>query len=228
MERVQRLYGLDRPWYEQYLRWVGNVLRGDLGVSTRTQHPVLEELLRTFPATVELALTAMIFAVGVGVPLGYFAARRHGTWLDHASVAGSLFGITIPVFFLGYMLKFAFAEKLGILPTAGRQDPLMDAEHPTGFYVLDGLVTGNPEAALDALAHLILPGIALGTIPLAIVVRITRASVLDVLHEDYVRTAEARACARPRSAGGTCCATPCSRWSRSSASRSACCWAGRC
>ncbi|GGS55989.1 peptide ABC transporter permease [Planobispora rosea] len=190
--RVKRLYGLDRPWYEQYLTWVGNVFRGDLGVSSRTQHPVLEELLRTFPATVELALTAMIFAVGVGVPLGYFAARRHGTWLDHLSVAGSLFGITIPVFFLGYMLKFVFAEKLGILPTDGRQDPLMDAEHPTGFYVLDGLVTGNPEAAWDALTHLVLPGVALGTIPLAIVVRITRASVLDVLHEDYVRTAEAK------------------------------------
>jgi peptide/nickel transport system permease protein len=192
VERVKKLYGLDRPWYEQYLTWVGNVFRGDLGVSSRTQHPVTEELLRTFPATVELSLTAMIFAVGVGVPLGYLAARRHGTWVDHLSVAGSLFGITVPVFFLGYMLKFAFAEKLGILPTAGRQDPLIDAGHPTGFYVLDGLVTGNPEAFWDALAHLVLPGVALGTIPLAIVVRITRASVLDVLHEDYVRTAEAK------------------------------------
>ncbi|AWS42610.1 ABC transporter permease [Streptosporangium sp. 'caverna'] len=192
VERVRRLYGLDRPWYEQYFTWVGNLLRGDLGVSTRTQHPVLEELLRTFPATMELALTAMIFAVGVGIPLGYFAARRHGSWLDHLSVAGSLFGITIPVFFLGYMLKFVFAEKLGILPTDGRQDPLLDVVHPTGFYVLDGLVSGNLEAFTDAFRHLILPGIALGTIPLAIVVRITRASVLDVLHEDYVRTAEAK------------------------------------
>jgi peptide/nickel transport system permease protein len=192
VERVRKLYGLDRPWYEQYFTWVGNLLRGDLGVSSRTQHPVLEELLRTFPATVELALTAMIFAVGVGIPLGYFAARRHGSWLDHLSVAGSLFGITIPVFFLGYMLKFVFAEKLGILPTDGRQDPLLDVVHPTGFYVLDGLVSGNLEAFADAFKHLILPGIALGTIPLAIVVRITRASVLDVLHEDYVRTAEAK------------------------------------
>ncbi|GAA3447272.1 ABC transporter permease [Planomonospora venezuelensis] len=190
--RVKKLYGLDRPWYEQYLTWVGNVFRGDLGVSSRTQHPVVEELLRTFPATVELALVAMVFAVGAGVPLGYLAARRHGTWIDHVSVAGSLFGITIPVFFLGYMLKFVFAEKLGLLPTDGRQDPLLDAGHPTGFYVLDGLVTGNMEAFGDALAHLVLPGVALGTIPLAIVVRITRASVLDVLHEDYVRTAEAK------------------------------------
>ncbi|GAA3113598.1 ABC transporter permease [Planomonospora alba] len=190
--RVRGLYGLDRPWYEQYLDWIGGVLGGDLGVSSRTQRPVAEELARTFPATVELALTALVFAVGAGVPLGYLAARRHGTWLDHLTVTGSLFGITVPVFFLGYMLKFAFAEKLGLLPTDGRQDPLIDAEHPTGFYVLDGLLTQNMEAFGDALAHLVLPGIALGTIPLAIVVRITRASVLDVLHEDYVRTAEAK------------------------------------
>src|SRR5512144_1618062 len=123
---------------------------------------------------------AMVFAVGLGIPLGYLAARRFGSWPDTASVAGSLVGITIPVFFLAIMLKYVFAVRLGWLPTVGRQDVLIDAEHPTNFYVLDGIVTGNFAASWDAVKHLILPAIALGSIPLAIISRVTRASVLDV------------------------------------------------
>jgi peptide/nickel transport system permease protein len=137
-------------------------------------------------------MSALIFAIVIGIPLGYFAARRFGTWLDNVSVAGSLLGVAIPVFFLAYLLKYVFAVRLGWLPTQGRQDPRLDAEHPTGLYVLDGIVTGNVPAAWDAIIHLILPAVALGSIPLAIIVRITRASVLDVVHEDYVRTAEAK------------------------------------
>jgi peptide/nickel transport system permease protein len=190
--QINRLYGLDRPWYEQYWSFLVRVAHLNLGSSIRTQRPVTEEFLRLFPATIELALVATLFAVGFGIPLGYLAARRHTTWLDNVSVIGSLIGVTIPVFFLGYILKYVFAVKFGWLPTTGRQDPRLFTDHPTGFYLLDGLLVGRPGASWDALKHLVLPGVALGTIPLAIVARITRASVLDVVHEDYVRTAEAK------------------------------------
>ncbi len=194
LARINEIYGFDKPLWEQYLGYVGRALQGDFGVSLRNQQPVLEEFLRLFPATVELALAAMVFAIGLGIPLGYLAARRHLTWIDTTSVIGSLIGVTIPVFFLGYILKYVFAVQLGWLPSQGRQSTreFVGIEHPTGFYVLDGLLIGRPDAAWDALVHLVLPAIALGTIPLAIIVRITRASVLDVVHEDYVRTAEAK------------------------------------
>ena len=134
----------------------------------------------------------MIFAIAFGVPLGFFAAKRYGSAFDHGSLVASLIGISIPVFFLAILLKYVFAVELGWLPTIGRQDVLINADHPTGFYVLDGIITLNFEAAWDAAAHLILPAIALGSIPLAILARITRASVLDVQNEDYVRTARAK------------------------------------
>ena len=134
----------------------------------------------------------MIFAIGLGIPLGYLAARKHGSWLDSASVIGSLIGVAIPVFFLAYLLRLVFAVKLGWLPGSGRQDVRIDATRITNFYVLDGILTREWDAAWDAVLHLILPAIALGTIPLAIIVRITRASVLDVVNEDYVRTANAK------------------------------------
>jgi peptide/nickel transport system permease protein len=185
-------YGLDQPVYVQYWRFLTRAIRLDFGTSLQTQRPVTDEFLTRFPATIELAVGALIFAVGIGVPLGYFAARRHGTILDNLSVVGSLIGVTIPVFFLAFLLKYVFAVQLGWLPDSGRNEPRLVATHPTNFYVLDGLLTREFDASWDALKHLILPAIALGTIPLAIIVRITRASVLDVVHEDYVRTAEAK------------------------------------
>jgi peptide/nickel transport system permease protein len=189
---VRETYGLNRPVHEQYLTFVRRVAQGDLGVSVETRRPVTEEIKRRFPATVELAGTAILFAVAVGIPLGYVAARRQGSWLDNASTVGSLIGISIPVFALGYLLKYVFAVRLGWLPSSGRESPTSFAEHPTGFYVLDGLITGNPSASWEAIRHLILPAVALGTIPLAFITRITRASVLEVSNEDYVRTAEAK------------------------------------
>jgi peptide/nickel transport system permease protein len=194
--RVNALYGFDRPVWEQYLAYLARVLQGDLGTSTTTRRPVVEELVRLFPATIELTLLALVIAVGVGVPLGYLAARRHHTWVDNVSVVGSLIGVTIPVFFLGFILKYVFAVQLGWLPASGRQDARIFTDHPTGFYVLDGLLVGRPDAAWDAVLHLILPAVALATIPLAIIARITRAAVLDVLGEDYVRTAEAKGLTR--------------------------------
>ncbi|MGF1648728.1 MAG: ABC transporter permease [Kineosporiaceae bacterium] len=194
--RVNALYGFDQPVWEQYLAYLARVLQGDLGTSTTTRQPVVDELVRLFPATIELTLLALLLAVGVGVPLGYLAARRHHTWVDNLSVVGSLVGVTIPVFFLGFILKYVFAVQLGWLPASGRQNARIFTEHPTGFYVLDGLLVGRPDAAWDAVQHLILPAVALATIPLAIIARITRAAVLDVLGEDYVRTAEAKGLTR--------------------------------
>jgi peptide/nickel transport system permease protein len=137
-------------------------------------------------------MTAMFIAIVVGVPLGYVAAKRHGTWVDHTSLFAALIGISIPVFLLGILLKYVFSVKLGLLPTVGRIDPLIDADHPTNFYVLDSILTLNFAAFWSSVEHLILPSIALATIPLAIIARITRASVLDVQNEDYVRTAKAK------------------------------------
>jgi len=190
--QLNQLYGFDRPVWEQYLRYMQRLLTGDLGVSTTTRQPVLDELLRLFPATIELSVFALVLAVGLGIPLGYVAARRHLTWVDNSAVLASLIGVSIPVFFLAYIFKYVFAVRLAWLPATGRQDARIFSEHPTGFYVLDGFLVGDTTAALDAFAHLILPAAALATIPLAIIARITRASVLDVVNEDYVRTAEAK------------------------------------
>ena len=150
------------------------------------------EIRERFPATIELAFAAMTFALVFGLPLGFFAAKRYGQAFDHGSLVLSLLGVSIPVFFLAIILKYIFSVRLGWLPSIGRQDVLIDAEHPTGFYVLDGIITGNWNAAWDAFLHLILPAIALGSIPLAIIARVTRASTLDVQNEDYVRTARAK------------------------------------
>jgi peptide/nickel transport system permease protein len=192
IEQVNRQYGLDRPIWVQYSKYVQSLLQGDLGTSIASRRPVTEEISRRFPATVELAMAAMIFAVGLGIPLGFVAAKRYRSWVDQGSLVVSLIGISIPVFFLGILLKYVFAVKLGLLPTVGRIDVRLDAEHPTGFYVLDSIVTLDFEAFLSTVEHLILPAIALGSIPLAIIARITRASVLDVQNEDYVRTARAK------------------------------------
>jgi peptide/nickel transport system permease protein len=189
---IERQYGLDKPVWQQYLRFVQKTGSGDFGDSITTRRPVVEELKQRFPATVELAVAAMIFSVLLGVPLGFIAAKRHGSWVDHSSLIASLIGISIPIFFLAILLKYVFAVRLGWLPTVGRLSVLIDLEHPTNFYVLDAILTGNMEALWDALKHLILPAVALGTIPLAIIARITRAAVLDVQNEDYVRTARAK------------------------------------
>jgi peptide/nickel transport system permease protein len=189
--RIQ--YGLDEPIYEQYWRYLQKTFGDrDLGTSIASRRPITEELQERFPATIELAISAMLFATLIGIPLGFTAAKRHGGAVDHASLFLSLIGVSIPIFFLALILKWAFAVELGWLPSVGRQDVLIDAEHPTNFYVLDGIITGNWNAAWDAVKHLILPAIALGSIPLAIIARITRASVLDVQNEDYVRTARAK------------------------------------
>ncbi|HWC14649.1 MAG TPA: ABC transporter permease [Actinomycetota bacterium] len=192
IEQINEALGLDQPVHVQYGRYLKNVASGDLGASVRTRQPVTDELARRFPATVELSIAAMFFAILLGIPLGFIAAKRYGGILDNASLVASLIGVSIPVFFLALLLKYLFAVKLGWLPTIGRLSLTEQLDHPTNFYIVDAIVTGNWSALRDALEHLVLPAIALGTIPLAIVARITRAATLDVLSEDYVRTARAK------------------------------------
>ncbi|ABS04461.1 peptide/nickel transport system permease protein [Kineococcus radiotolerans] len=189
---VNARYGFDQPVWQQYLTYLGQIVRGDFGSSINTGEPVVSTFAERFPATIELALAALVLAIALGIPLGYLAARRRGGWLDNAVVGGSLLGVVVPVFFLAVILKYLLAIELGWFPTTGRQDARIDATHVTNFYVLDGLLTREWDASWDALVHLVLPALALGSIPLAIIVRITRASVLDVLGDDHVRTARAK------------------------------------
>ncbi|EST29844.1 ABC transporter permease [Streptomyces niveus] len=190
--RINRALGLDEPVWVQYGRFIKRIFELDLGTSTQTGQPVWEEFTLRFPATVELSVAAIAIAIVVGIPLGYFAARRRGSWLDATAVSGSLLGICIPVFFLALLLKGLFAVNLGIFPSYGRLSTGIDATKVTGFAVLDGLLTGEFDASWDAVMHLVLPAVALASIPLAVIVRMTRASVLEVLGEDYVRTAESK------------------------------------
>src|SRR5215210_7082009 len=192
IRQIERQYGLDKPIHIQYWRYVKTVAQGDLGTTIRSRRPVSDELKERFPATIELTVAALLFAVVLGIPLGFVAAKRYGTLVDHASLVTSLVGISIPIFFLAILLKYVFAGKLGLLPTVGRIDVLIDIDHPTNFYALDALLAGDLVALWDVIKHLILPAVALGSIPLAIVARITRAAVLDVQNEDYVRTARAK------------------------------------
>ena len=192
IRQIEEQYGLNEPIHVQYWSYLKTVGKGDLGTTIRTRRPVTDELRERFPATIELTFAALLFATLLGVPLGFVAAKRYGTWVDHSSLVISLIGISIPIFFLAILLKYVFAVKLGLLPTVGRISVLIDLEHPTNFYLLDALIAGDPEAFWDVSKHLILPAIALGSIPLAITARITRAAVLDVQNEDYIRTARAK------------------------------------
>jgi peptide/nickel transport system permease protein len=192
VKQYREQYGLDESIPVQYVKYVKELLKGNLGVSTISRRTVTDEIRDRFPATMELALAAMLFAVLLGVPLGFIAAKRHRRIADHLTMVGSLVGISIPVFFLAIILKYIFAVRLGWLPSVGREDVLATRNHPTKFYTLDAIIETDWSAFVDAVKHLVLPAIALGSIPLAIITRITRASVLDVQNEDYVRTARAK------------------------------------
>ena len=189
---LTKALGYDQPILVQYGKFMQRVLSGNFGNSIRTGDPVMEVIGRAFPATVELSISALIIAVGLGIPLGYLAARHRARILDNLTIVGTLIGISIPIFFLGYLLKEGFTQNIHWFPPSGRVTTGLDNTNVTGFFVLDGLLTREFDAVADALWHLILPACTLATIPLAVIVRITRASVLDVLNEDYVRTAEAK------------------------------------
>jgi peptide/nickel transport system permease protein len=189
---INEQYGLNDPIHEQYFAYVGQIAKGNFGTSQTSRRPVFDEFTQRFPATIELAVSALLFSILLGIPLGFLAAKRYGGFLDQFSLVASLLGISIPIFVLAIILKYIFAVKLGLLPTVGRMSVLISIDHPTNFYTFDALIAGNLGAFWDVLKHLILPAVALGSIPLAIVARITRAAVLDVQNEDYVRTARAK------------------------------------
>ena len=205
-ERIAQLntqLGLDKPWFfnykdpahlfdAQYPKYMGALLKGDLGEGIKSNIPVSDDIRSRFPATAELAIGAVFFALLIGLPAGIIAALRRNTAWDNLATAVSLVGVSMPVFWLGLLLSWFFAVVLGWLPPSSRLSTGLDIQPITGLYVLDGLLRGQWSAAWDAFKHLLLPSIALGTIPMAITARITRNSLLEVLGQDYVRTARAK------------------------------------
>ena len=185
--------GLDQPVWRQFLHYVWRLAHGDFGVSLSSQQKVLTEFLTLFPATLELSFFAMVFAIAIGVPAGALAAVKRGGFYDQALMTVSLFGYSMPIFWWGLLLIMFVSVRLGLLPVSGRIDLInYSFDQPTGFMTIDALLSDQKGAFLDALRHLILPAIVLGTIPLAIIARMTRSSMLEVLSEDYVRTARAK------------------------------------
>ncbi|KRF37433.1 ABC transporter permease [Nocardioides sp. Soil805] len=191
---LEAALGLDQPIHVQYLRFLDRALHGDFGASTGVLpgEDAFHVFLIRLPATIELSIVAITLAVALGIPLGYFAARRKGSLLDSGAVVFSLIGVAVPVFFTAFLLKYFVAVQWQLLPVSGRQDARLDATRVTGLFVLDGILTREWDAAWDATLHLILPALALATIPFAVIFRITRASVLDTLDADFVRTAESK------------------------------------
>ena len=204
--RLLHEFGLDRPLPVQYADYIGQVLRGDLGTSLTTHEPVLREFLTLFPATVELAFFAMLFAVVVGLPAGIVAALKRNTVADYAVMGVSLTGYSMPIFWWALLLILFFSVQLGWTPVSGRIAIEFDVPASTGFMLIDTLRAGDAGAFRSAVSHLILPTIALGTIPLAVIARMTRSSMLEVLREDYVRTARAKGCRTGRWCWCTRCA----------------------
>lgn len=189
---LKALLGLDKPLWEQYALYLYHAIQGDLGLSIVTKKPVIEEFLTLFPATIELALCAMSFAVIIGLPAGIWAAVKRGTAVDHSVMAVSLTGYSMPIFWWGLLLIIFCSVTLGITPVSGRLSAEYWIEPTTGFMLIDTLLSDEEGAFLDALHHLVLPAVVLGTIPLAVIARMTRSSMLEVLREDYVRTARAK------------------------------------
>jgi dipeptide transport system permease protein len=184
--------GLDQPLLTQYGIYITDVLSGDLGKSIVTKTPVIDEFITLFPATIELAIFAIVFATGIGIPIGILAAVRRGSVLDYATMGVSLTGYSMPIFWWALLLILLFSVNLGWTPVSGRMSVMFYVEPVTGFMLIDTLLAGDKGAFESAVSHLILPAIALGTIPLAIIARMTRSSMLEVLGEDYIRTARAK------------------------------------
>ncbi|WP_448188345.1 ABC transporter permease subunit [Azospirillum sp. sgz301742] len=193
--------GLDQPMWKQFADYVGGVLSGDLGISLVTQNPVLSEFFTLFPATMELGLMAILFAMLLGLPAGIVAAVKRGSWFDHGVMGLSLTGYSMPIFWWGLLLILFFSVHLGWTPVSGRLDLLYYVEPRTGFMLIDTWLADEPGAFASALRHLILPSIVLGTIPLAVVARMTRSAMLEVLGEDYIRTGRAKGLSEGRVIG---------------------------
>ncbi|WPH20986.1 ABC transporter permease subunit [Variovorax paradoxus] len=199
--QLRAAYGFDKPVIVQYGIYIGRVLHGDLGKSLITQESVVSEFLALFPATVELAACAIVFALLLGLPAGIVAAVRRNSIFDHGVMATSLTGYSMPIFWWGLLLILFFSVQLGWTPVSGRISVQYFVEPETGFLLIDALRAGDTGAFWSALHHLVLPAIVLGTVPLAVIARMTRSAMLEVLGEDYIRTARAKGLSRLRVVG---------------------------
>lgn len=185
--------GLDKPLYVQFWKYLTDLLQGDLGASLRTRRPIMLELKENVPATLELVLVSTIAAVFIGIPLGVISARRKDEWIDHVSRLFSVGVVSLPTFWVGLILQLLFFRILGILPMGGQLSTqiklTMEIPKITGFIIFDSLITGNFQIFLDALWHIILPGITIGLYPIGLVARMTRSALLEILSEDYITAA---------------------------------------
>ncbi|KAA0544954.1 ABC transporter permease [Bacillus sp. BGMRC 2118] len=192
IESLTKQLGLDQPWHIQYFNYLGDILRGDLGESLRTKVPVTEEIWPYLAATIELALAAMLIAVLIGVNAGIISAWFQKSWFDYAAMVLALVGVSMPIFWLGLMEQWIFSLELGWLPTSGRESVMNPVTPVTHLFVIDTIIQGDTENLVTVLKHLIMPSVALATIPMAIIARITRSSMLEVMRSDYIRTARAK------------------------------------
>ncbi|MGX1305538.1 dipeptide transport system permease protein [Amorphus suaedae] len=190
--QLEHLLGFDRPLIVQYWDYLWGILNGDFGTSLVTKRPVLDEFMVRFPATLELSICAMLFAVVLGIPAGVIAAVRRGSVYDQSIMTTALVGYSMPIFWWGLLLIILFSVTLGWTPVSGRISLMYYFPQVTGFMLIDSLLSGQKGAFGSAVSHLILPTIVLGTIPLAVIARQTRSAMLEVLGEDYVRTARAK------------------------------------
>jgi dipeptide transport system permease protein len=199
--QLRHEFGLDQPLYVQYADYLKHLAHGDMGQSIITHESVLTEFTTLFSATLELSLCAILFAILIGLPAGMLAALKRNTFLDYSVMGVSLTGYSMPIFWWALLLILLFSVTLGWTPVSGRIDIVFDIPTVTGLMLIDTLISGEPGAFRSAASHLILPTIALGTIPLAVIARMTRSAMLEVLREDYVRTARAKGLSRLRVVG---------------------------
>ncbi|MFM1651550.1 ABC transporter permease [Brevibacillus sp. B_LB10_24] len=184
--------GLNNPWYIQYFAYLKDIVTGNLGISLHTKAPIAAEIVPYLAATAELTVVSMFFAVFIGVNAGIISAWKQNSWFDYIAMLIALIGVSMPVFWLGLMEQWYFAQELKWLPSIGRDNPRDPVVAVTHFYILDSLIAGRFDQFKEVIQHLILPGVALGTIPMAIIARITRSSMLEVMRSDFIRTARAK------------------------------------
>ncbi len=192
IERVREEMGFNRPIYIQYIEWMRRVLRGDLGNSIINRTPVMDELRQRLPATIEIVIASMFIGVSVGVSIGIISAIRRNSWIDVLSMFGALIGVSMPIYWLALVLIYALAVNRNIFPPSARLDADLTVVRHTGFMLIDTLISGDSRLFLNAVWHLILPATVLSTTIMPILARLTRSSMLEVLRQDYVRTARAK------------------------------------
>jgi ABC-type dipeptide/oligopeptide/nickel transport system permease component len=198
LQRLREQLGLDQPVWVQYGRFMQAALQGDLGISVQTNHPALKDVLTAFPVTLQLALTSLLLAGVFGIPIGVLSAVRRGSRLDAVVMTLTLFGVSMPIFWLGLMLLLLFAAGLDWSPVGGLMPVGLDPPRITGMSVIDSLLSGNARMILASLRHMVLPAVTLASVPLALIARITRAEVLSAATADHVRTARAKGVAESR------------------------------